>query len=136
VTTWGERFADAFDSHDGTKLAALLAPDIKWEDIAAGMTFTGPQALTTFIDEVMIPFSNDYRFTLVSEHVTSECYAVEWEQTGTNTGPFQGAAATNQRYRLRGVSVGRFDANGQVIENRDYYNPAQLAQQLAVHRAD
>jgi steroid delta-isomerase-like uncharacterized protein len=133
VTTWGQRFADAFDSHDGSRLAALLAPTVQWEDIAAGIVFNDPRSLAVFIDEVMVQFSPDYRFALVSEQVNAERYVVEWEQIGTNTGVFQGAPATNKRYRLRGVSVGRFDGDGRIIENRDYYNPAELLQQLGVH---
>jgi len=135
MTTWARLFVDAFDSHEGSRVAALVAPDVRWEDVAAGIVFENPAALGAFID-VSDEFSKDYRFTLVSEHVSAARYALEWEMAGTNTGAFQGAPATKKHYCIRGVSIGSFDADGKIKENRDYYNVAELMQQLGVRPAD
>ena|SRR5689334_15017668 len=129
MNAWAQQFVEAFDSHDGTRVAALVAQDIGWEDVAARITFDSPEALAAFVG-VSDAFSNDYRFTLVSEQVSENCYAVEWEMAGTNTGAFQGGAPTNRSFCIRGVSVGSFDADGKIKVNRDYYNVAELVQQL------
>jgi steroid delta-isomerase-like uncharacterized protein len=134
VEGWAWQYVDAFDSHQGARLAALVASDVQWEDVAAGIVFDSPAALAAFV-AVSDAFSNDYRFTLVSEHVSETRYAVEWEMAGTNTGAFRGASATNRPFRLRGVSIGTFDAEGKVKENRDYYNVADLVQQLGLSPA-
>ena len=52
------------------------------------------------------------------------------ESTGTITGELGGMQVTNMDYQLRGASVGWCDAEGKIVENRDYYNPAQMMKQL------
>ena len=128
---WARQFVEAFDSHDGSRVAALVARKFRWEDLGAGVVFDDRDALAAFL-AVSDQFSKDYRFTLVSEQVNAARYALEWEMMGTNTGPFLGGPPTNKRYRIRGVSIGSFDADGKITANRDYYNAAELAQQLRV----
>src|SRR5207237_2737817 len=84
-----QRFVEALDSHDGSRVAALMASEFRWEDLGAGLVFENADALVAFIAGCDA-FSTDYRFTLVSEQVSEVDYALEWEMAGTNTGTFRG----------------------------------------------
>ena len=51
---------------------------------------------------------------------------------GTNSSEVRGVPPTGRSFRVRGASIGKLDANGRIIENRDYYNLAELLTQLGV----
>jgi len=130
MTGWAERFVEALDSHQSSRVVALMASEFRWEDLGAGLVFDNADVLAAFIAGCDA-FSTDYRFTLVSEQVSETSYALEWEMAGTNSGTFRCRPATNKRYCIRGASIGRLDDAGRITENRDYYNAADLARQLA-----
>ena len=62
-------------------------------------------------------------------------YANEWVMLGTNDRERPGVPATGRSFRVRGASIGRLDANGRIVENRDYYNLAELVTQLGIQGA-
>ena len=62
-------------------------------------------------------------------------YANEWIMTGTNDREVQGVPATGRSFRVRGASVGKLDTSGRIIENRDYYNLAEMFAQLGIQPA-
>ena len=39
---------------------------------------------------------------------------------------------TGRSFRVRGASIGKLDTSGRIIENRDYYNLAELLTQLGI----
>ena len=98
---------------------------------ALGVTHQGREAIEAFVEDAE-RFSNDYRFTSVSEQASGDRYALEWEMAGTNTGEAGGMPATNKPYRIRGVSIGRLDADGKIKENRDYWNMADYLMQVGI----
>src|SRR5690242_7075091 len=100
MTAWARRFIEALDSHQGSRVVALMASEFRWEDLAAGLVFDNADVLGAFIAGCDA-FSTDCRFTLVTEQVSETSYALEWEMAGTNTGTFRGRPATNKRYRIR-----------------------------------
>jgi hypothetical protein len=51
---------------------------------------------------------------------------------GTNDRELRGVPATGRSFRVRGASIGRLDANGRIVANRDYYNLAELLTQLGM----
>ena len=68
----------------------------------------------------------------MSEQESGSQYAAEWEMAGTNTGAAAGLPATNKPYRIRGVSVGRLDGDGKIVQNRDYWNMADYLTQVGI----
>jgi steroid delta-isomerase-like uncharacterized protein len=126
-----QHYLDAWNSHDGTRVAAFMAQDATYEDLALGATHKGREAIKEFVDETT-QFSKDYRITSVSEQASGDQYALEWEMAGTNTGESGGLPATNKPYRIRGVSIGRLDAAGKIKENRDYWNLADYLIQVGI----
>jgi hypothetical protein len=54
---------------------------------------------------------------------------------GTNDREVQGVPATARSFRVRGASVGKLDASRRIVENRDYYNLAEMFAQLGIRPA-
>jgi steroid delta-isomerase-like uncharacterized protein len=131
MNDWISQYLDAWNSHDGAKVAAFMAQDATYEDLALGVVHDGREAIKAFVDEAE-QFSKDYRFTSVSEQASGDRYAFEWEMAGTNTGEGGGLPATNKSYRIRGVSIGRLDPDGKITENRDYWNMADYLTQVGL----
>jgi steroid delta-isomerase-like uncharacterized protein len=123
-----QRFVDAWNSLDPEKVADLYVEDGIQDDVGMGGLYRGRPAIRAFVTEAAR--RADRQFVAKSEQVSGDLYAVEWESTGTITGELGGTQVTNMHYQLRGASVGRFDAEGKIVENRDYYNPADLMRQL------
>ena len=131
METWMQQYLNAWNSHDGAQVAAFMAADATYEDVALGQTHKGQEEIANFVGETA-EFSNDYRFVSVSEQQSSDRYALEWEMSGTHTGPAGPIPATDKTYRIRGISVGRLDADGKIKENRDYWNMADFLVQIGI----
>ena len=131
MATWMETYLDAWNGHDGSAVASFMAEDATYEDLALGVLHEGRDAIKSFVDEAE-QFSKDYAFTSVSEQHSGDCYAMEWEMFGTNTGEAGGLPATNKPYRIRGVSIGRLDTRGKISQNRDYWNMADYLVQVGI----
>jgi hypothetical protein len=54
---------------------------------------------------------------------------------GTNDREVEGVPATGRAFRVRGASVGKLDTSGRIVENRDYYNLAEIVTQLGIQPA-
>ena len=129
--SWMQDYLTAWNTHDGAKVAAYMADDATYEDLALGQMHEGKAAIEAFVNEAD-EFSKDYSFTSISEQATGDSYALEWEMSGTNTGEAGGLPATNKPYRIRGVSVGRLDDTGKITTNRDYWNMADYLMQVGI----
>jgi steroid delta-isomerase-like uncharacterized protein len=126
-----ETYLDAWNRHDASSVAAFMAEDATYEDLALGVLNEGREAIKSFVDEAE-QFSKDYGFTSVSAQQSGDSYAMEWEMFGTNTGEAGGIPATNKPYRIRGVSIGVLDAQGKIKQNRDYWNMADYLVQVGI----
>ena len=131
MASWMQDYLAAWNSHDGAKVAAYMAEDATYEDLALGQMHEGRAAIEAFVNEAN-DFSKDYSFLFISEQADGDSYALEWEMIGTNTGEAGGLPATNKPYRIRGVSVGRLNANRKIARNRDYWNMADYLMQVGI----
>ncbi|AMM19850.1 hypothetical protein AX769_06370 [Frondihabitans sp. PAMC 28766] len=52
--------------------------------------------------------------------------------TGTQTGPFQGAAPTGKAFTVRGIQVAKFDDDGLIVERWGSTDQATMLQQLGL----
>jgi steroid delta-isomerase-like uncharacterized protein len=111
-----------------------MADDAIYEDVALGRVLHGPSEIAAFVEEATRA-SSDFRFEEVSLFSAGSDYANEWIMTGTNDRAVQGVPATGRSFRVRGASVGRLDTSGRIIENRDYYNLAEMFAQLGIQPA-
>lgn len=120
---WVDRYLDAWNSHDGRQVAAFMAEDVVYDDLASGLVHRGRDAVAAYVEQT-VAFSGDYRFVTVSTQADGNRYAIEWEMLGTNTGASGGFPATGRPYRIRGASIGELDGDGRITGNRDYWNLA------------
>jgi steroid delta-isomerase-like uncharacterized protein len=123
ATDWVDGYLQAWNSHDGRQVAAFMAEDVVYDDLASGLVHRGRDAVQANVEQT-VAFSSDYRFVVVSARADGSRYAIEWEMLGTNTGASGGFPATGKPYRIRGASIGERDADGRITANRDYWNVA------------
>jgi len=124
-------YLEAWNAHDPEAVARYMADDAIYEDVALGRVLHGPSEIAAFVEEATRA-SSDFRFEEVSLFTAGRDYANEWVMTGTNDREVQGVPATGRSFRVRGASVGRLDARGRIVENRDYYNLAEMFAQLGI----
>ena len=130
-TEWVQRYLDAWNSHDGARVAAFMVEDVAYEDLAGGATYQGRDEVAAYVAATHA-WSSDYRFVTVTVQSSGDRYAVEWEMLGTNTGDFGGIPPTGKPYRIRGVSVGQRNGAGEIVSNRDYFNVADYLAQVGL----
>jgi steroid delta-isomerase-like uncharacterized protein len=111
-----------------------MADDAIYEDVALGRVLHGPSEIAAFVEEATRA-SSDFRFEEVSLFTAGGDYANEWIMIGTNDREVQGVPATGRSFRVRGASVGKLDTSGRIVENRDYYNLAEMFAQLGIQPA-
>jgi steroid delta-isomerase-like uncharacterized protein len=128
VDSIAQRFADAFNSYDGAVVADLFAVDGTHEDLGMGHLCKGRDAIEAFVTHG----GSDFYLHLLSEHASEDRYTIEWETEGTHTSSLGGLAPTNLPFRFRGASIGRLDGDGKIVENRDYWNLADLLRQVGL----
>jgi len=124
-------YLDAWNAHDPAAVARYMAEGAIYEDVALGRVLHGPSEIAKFVEEATRA-SSDFRFEEVSLFSAGSDYANEWIMTGTNDREVQGVPATGRSFRVRGASVGKLDKSGRIVENRDYYNLAEMFAQLGM----
>lgn len=130
---WARKYLDAWETHDGSKVAEFVTDDVVYIDIGLGDRLDGADAVRDLIDEMATAFSTDFRFTLGQVVYVDNAYALEWTMSGTNdrANPKRGLPATGQSYEIPGVSIGRL-RDGKIVENRDYWNLAAYLMQVGL----
>ena len=126
-----DRYLAAWNAHDPTAVARCMADDAVYEDVALGRVLHGPSEIAAFVEEATRA-SSDFRFEEVSLFTAGSDYANEWIMSGTNDREVRGVPATGRSFRVRGASVGKLDTRGRIVQNRDYYNLAELFAQLGM----
>ena len=124
-------YLEAWNAHDPEAVARYMADDAIYEDVALGRVLHGASEIAAFVEEATRA-SSDFRFEEVSLFTAGGAYANEWIMTGTNDREVQGVPATGRSFRVRGASVGKLDASARIVENRDYYNLAEMFAQLGI----
>jgi steroid delta-isomerase-like uncharacterized protein len=126
-----DRLLDAWNRHDVNALAALMAQDGVFEDVASGRVLRGTQGLQSFV--LLHNLSSDYSVRRTSMLRDANRYAIEWELSGTHDGrhePF-GLEPTGKTFSLRGAMF--IVVDGEHVEHyRNYYDITGLLRQLGV----
>jgi steroid delta-isomerase-like uncharacterized protein len=121
------RIAAAWNRHDPAAIAALHAPEGTVADpglpVAAGAAVIA--RARTFLDGLE-------GFHLAVGEVIAETpgIAYEWRVTGTHTGLLLGFPPTGRAVDVSGVSLLELNRDGQILEERLYWDRATLQEQL------
>jgi len=127
-----EAWLDAWNSHDGKQLAALMADDGTYQFMATGRVYTSE----TIADAVAARdslLSSDYAMTYVSTLHDGDRYATEWEVVGTNDRPLATGdrSASGNAFTIHGSSHG-LSQGGRIKLHRDYWDITSLMSQLGL----
>ena len=122
----------AWNAHDASQAAGLLADDVEYFDagfagIQHGRDAAMERGFSTFLRGVP-----DLHMELRGEPIVGkDAVAWEWTFTGTNTGTWGGVPATNQHIQLKGFSLMRL-RNGRIVALSSYYDTGTLNRQLGL----
>ena len=127
---WYDDYLEAWDSHDGERIASFMTPDATYTDVALGETHTGRQDIAGWINSMVDHLSTDYRFEPGFVVATDRAYALEWVMKGTNDRGEQ-LPATGKPFAIRGVSVGELE-DGKIKRNTDYWSLGEFLMQVGL----
>jgi steroid delta-isomerase-like uncharacterized protein len=135
LRAFGERYMNAWNSHDADELAACCHEEIVWEDPVLPAPVRGPAAVADFLRDGVATFS-DLAFEETGEPAISTDKTtayVPWRMMGTNDGPLDppGFPPTGRYIDINGVDVWRF-RDGKLWRYRAVYDFNELARQLGL----
>jgi steroid delta-isomerase-like uncharacterized protein len=122
------------NAHDLDSFAAMHAEHFELTDTASGETFHGREGARKNMEGWFGPFP-DARIEVVNLIAGDSWVTIEAIGRGTHTGPLAGPEGdippTGRRLELPFCSTLRIE-NGQFVAGRDYYNVADVMQQLGL----
>ena len=126
---WSVDYLDAWNSHDGERIASFMTPDASYTDIVLAQTHRGRADIAAWINSMNREFSTDYRFEPGHELVSDSGYFLEWTLKGTHDGSTPRLPASQKQFAIHGVSVGELE-NGKIKRNTDYWNMVEFLVQI------
>jgi steroid delta-isomerase-like uncharacterized protein len=121
----------AWNAHDPDAVAALFAEDAVIRDVGSSDTVRGRPAIRARAADLLAAFP-DFALRQLDLVVGEDANADRWEATGTHRGRFLGMAATGRRIQVEGATFSRFDADGLVVEDVNFWDAGALLAQLTV----
>ncbi|MEF8790810.1 MAG: ester cyclase [Haloarculaceae archaeon] len=111
-----------------SKIDSVSDSFVAYEPSAPGGEVHGPDALEAYVRELRTAFPD---FTITPEALLEDAEIVmtEWTATGTHEGEFNGLPPTGRTFEHRGMSKFVI-ADGRIQEERMYYDPREIAEQL------
>lgn len=126
---------DAFNRHDAAGFAAMYAADAVINDPQYPEPLRGRAAAEADMKSFFAAFP-DVRADLSRVFVDGDYWALELVMSGTHNGPMEGPTGTvpptGKKMSLPGAMAGRVNAQGEVVEERRYYDLAGLMGQLGL----
>ena len=123
-----EGWLAAWNSHDGSRLAELMADDGVYEVLATSRVLHSRESVARFV-ATRDSFSSDFSVKYVSTLREGDRYATEWEMVGTADRPIGGWPATGKTWTIRGASLG-LSRQGKIKEHREYWDLAAVVTQM------
>jgi steroid delta-isomerase-like uncharacterized protein len=124
------KYLDAWNRHDPEGAAAMVCPEVLYEDVAAGRVMRSPKEVADWVRE-NVAWSSDFHFELTGQVASGDDVHCEWVLSGTHTGDLRGIPATGRPFSVRGASIARIEG-GRIREQRDYWDRMTLLIQLGV----
>ncbi len=112
MSSWCEKFIDAFNTHEVEPMQAITSPNVTWQDVSGHIEFEGLDGVKNMIELTLMAIP-DCKFTYHGGMKNGNNYVVEWTMSGT---------AFGTEFACRGASVGETDDDGKVVSNRDYWD--------------
>ena len=119
---------DALNARDFERAAGAVAERCEWESVAAETVHRGSKPIVDGLRQFVEAFP-DWHAEIVRLVAVDDVVVVEWDSSGTFTGPFRGEDPNGRPFRRRGCAVAEV-AGGKIVRYRDYYDRATLLEQL------
>ena len=119
----------AWNAHNPDAVAAVFASDAVIRDVGSPDLLRGRDAIRRRAADLLVAFP-DFRLRQLDMVVGEDANADRWEAAGTHSGPFLGLDATGNRISVEGATFSRFDSNGLVIEDVNFWDVGALLTQL------
>jgi steroid delta-isomerase-like uncharacterized protein len=119
----------AWNAHDPEAVAAVFADDAVIRDVGSPDVLRGRDAIRDRASDLLVAFP-DFRLRQLDLVVGEDANADRWEATGTHSGPFLGMDATGNRISVEGATFSRFDSDGLVVEDVNFWDVGALLAQL------
>jgi ketosteroid isomerase-like protein len=114
---WGDEYIAAWNAHDEEALVAQFSPECRYLDLALGLAFEGHDGVRAMFRATQ-ESSPDYVWESRGGYRDGNHYTIEFTYTANASG--RGTHST------KAVSVGILDDEGRILENHDYWNPADF----------
>jgi steroid delta-isomerase-like uncharacterized protein len=120
----------AWNAHDPDAVAAAVAEDAVIRDVGSPEVVRGRAAIRARAADLLAAFP-DFALRQLDLIVGEDANAERWEATGTHRGRFLGMAATGRRIQVEGTTFSRFDADGLVVEDVNFWDAGALLAQVS-----
>lgn len=124
------RWARAWSTKDTSLFLSLFAESARYCDVALDKVFCGREAIKTFFEGTFVTFP-DFKMRVERCAVTPQAVAGEWVMSGTFLGESFGVSPTGKAFRVEGCCFMQI-VDGQIVEHKDYWNPATFDRQVGV----
>ena len=131
MLAWAADALAAWNRGDPEGIAAGVAEDVIWRDVALGMPLHGREALKAAARAYMTAFP-DLHVKETSSTLAVPRLAQELTVTGTHRGELLGIPPTGRWTETYAAVITTFDEDGMMIEGAVYWNAAALLRQLGV----
>ena len=127
-----KKMGEAINKGNLEALRELFAPNVKDHD-PAPQQGKGPEGFIQFFTEFRSAFPD---LKIAVEHIVADenNVAFAYTITGTQDGPFQGIPATGKKIKARGMQIGLYNQNGQIVERWGSSDEAGIMQQIGVEK--
>jgi C-1 hydroxylase len=126
------RFYQALDRHDLDAVGPLLADDYVYRNGPAETdAVRGRDAFLAYEQQAFEAFP-DLHLEVLEVIADSDRVAARLRATGTHLGEFLGIPASGRAFEVEYANISRFDADGRIVEDRDYVDNLALLQQLGI----
>ena len=119
-----DNWLNAWNSHDGNILAALMAEDAVYVDVPWGRVLTP----VTVVEHVALGHRTSFDLSVkgVSNQQDGNRYAFEWKMMGTNDGPIaRGLPPSGKSWTIRGASIGVTEGGQSIADGEAAPRPVQ-----------
>ena len=134
-TSITQKVLEAVNRHDPAGYAALFAEDAVLHDPQYPEALRGRDAIAKDLEDMIRAFP-DLRISITNTVESGDQQATEWKVSGTNEGPIPFPSgevpATGKRMEFNGSDFARYNASGEIVETRRYYDIVTWMQQLGL----
>ena len=120
------------ESPDSDRISEVLDKNYVWHG-PGDLTVEGSNGIQEMLRSYLLAFP-DLRFTIEDQMADGDKVITRWTANGTQSGPFEGMAATGKSVTVTGIAISRVD-NGKVTEDWESFDELGMMRQVGAVQA-